>query len=53
MNTGVIENKTEQPDFEVRLMRIEDYEEVHALWMTIKGFGVRSIDDSKRAWRDS
>ncbi len=47
MNTGVIENKTDQPDFEVRLMRIEDYEEVHALWMTIKGFGVRSIDDSK------
>ncbi len=28
-------------------MTIEDYEEVHALWMTIKGFAIRSIDDSK------
>jgi ribosomal protein S18 acetylase RimI-like enzyme len=31
----------------VRLMTIEDYEQVHALWMTIKGFSIRSIDDSK------
>lgn len=31
----------------VRTMKIEDYEEVHDLWMTIKGFGIRSIDDSK------
>ena len=28
-------------------MKIEDYEGVHDLWMTIKGFGIRSIDDSK------
>ncbi len=28
-------------------MTIEDYEEVHALWMTIKGFAIRSIDDSR------
>lgn len=26
---------------------MEDYEEVHALWMTIHGFGIRSIDDSR------
>ncbi len=31
----------------VRTMTIEDYEGVHDLWMTIKGFGIRSIDDSK------
>lgn len=31
----------------VRVMTIEDYDEVYALWMSIKGFGIRSIDDSK------
>ena len=30
----------------VRVMTIEDYEQVKALWMTIKGFAIRSIDDS-------
>ena len=28
-------------------MTIEDFDEVHALWMTIHGFGIRSIDYSK------
>lgn len=31
----------------IRLMTIEDYEEVYALWMSIKGFGIRSVDDSR------
>ena len=31
----------------VRLMTIEDYEQVRALWMTIRGFAIRSIDDSR------
>ena len=31
----------------IRTMTIEDFVQVHALWMTIKGFGIRSIDDSK------
>lgn len=31
----------------VRTMTIEDYDGVRALWMTIKGFGIRSIDDSR------
>ena len=31
----------------VRVMTIEDYEEVYALWNSIHGFGLRSIDDSK------
>lgn len=28
-------------------MTVEDYEGVYALWMSIKGFAIRSIDDSK------
>ena len=28
-------------------MTIEDYEQVRALWMTIRGFAIRSIDDSR------
>ena len=32
----------------IRTMTIEDYEQVRALWMTIKGFGIRSLDDSRR-----
>lgn len=31
----------------VRLMTIEDYEGIHSLWMTIHGFAIRSIDDSR------
>lgn len=31
----------------VRSMTIEDYEEVYALWAQIKGFAMRSVDDSK------
>ena len=33
--------------YTVRTMTIEDYEGVYGLWMTIKGFAIRSIDDSK------
>ena len=28
-------------------MTIDDYDGVHELWMTIKGFGIRSVDDSR------
>ena len=31
----------------IRIMTIDDYDEVYALWMKIKGFGIRSIDDSR------
>lgn len=31
----------------IRVMTIEDYDGVYALWKKIKGFGLRSIDDSK------
>ena len=31
----------------IRTMTIDDYDEVRSLWMTIKGFGIRSVDDSR------
>ena len=33
---------------EVRIqpMTVEDYNDVRALWMTIRGFGIRTLDDS-------
>ena len=31
----------------VRVMRIEDYDQIYKLWSGIKGFGIRSIDDSR------
>lgn len=33
-------------DYTIEKMTIEDYEEVKALWMTIHGFAIRSVDDS-------
>lgn len=33
--------------YTIRTMTEDDYEGVYALWMTIKGFSMRSIDDSK------
>ena len=33
--------------FTVRSMQIEDYDQVYALWMTIHGFSIRTIDDSR------
>ncbi len=37
----------EELAFTLRPMKEEDYAEAHDLWMTIHGFGIRSIDDSK------
>lgn len=31
----------------IRAMEIEDYNKVYELWMSIKGFALRSIDDSR------
>lgn len=31
----------------IRVMTADDYDGVHALWMKIHGFGIRSIDDSR------
>ncbi|MBQ7583559.1 MAG: GNAT family N-acetyltransferase [Lachnospiraceae bacterium] len=32
---------------DIREMRIEDYDAVKALWLSIKGFAMRSLDDSR------
>ena len=34
-------------DAVVRTMTIEDYDQIYGLWMKIKGFAMRSIDDSR------
>lgn len=31
----------------IRIMTMDDYDEVYALWTKIRGFGLRSIDDSR------
>lgn len=33
--------------YTLRRMTVSDYDQVHALWMRIKGFAIRSIDDSR------
>ena len=33
--------------YTVRVMNSRDYDQVYALWKTIKGFGIRSMDDSR------
>lgn len=37
----------EKINVEIRTITMEDFEEVYALWMQIRGFGIRSIDDSR------
>ncbi len=34
-------------NYSIRRMEIEDYDGVRALWMSIHGFAIRSIDDSR------
>lgn len=34
-------------DYTIKTMTIDDYEGLYALWMTIHGFGIRSVDDSR------
>jgi len=36
-----------EDNMKIRAMQKEDYEKVYALWCAIKGFGIRSVDDSK------
>ena len=31
----------------IRVMTIEDYSEVYKLWLSCKGMGLNSLDDSK------
>ena len=37
----------QEKKYTIRIMTIEDYQGLHDLWMTIHGFGIRSIDDSR------
>lgn len=39
--------KRERSNVMIRTMTIEDYNQVHDLWMTIRGFAIRSMDDSR------
>lgn len=34
-------------EIKIRSMMASDYDRVHQLWMTISGFGIRSMDDSR------
>lgn len=34
-------------NLKIRPMSMDDFEQVHNLWLEIHGFGIRSIDDSK------
>ena len=47
MNGTEIRNKTENFTYNVRAMESSDYAQVKELWLSIKGFCIRSIDDSK------
>ena len=44
-----METEQKKPQFpaSVRAMKAEDYGKVYRLWKTIKGFGIRSMDDSR------
>lgn len=35
----------------IRTMTIEDYDSIYALWTSISGFGIRSVDDSREGIR--
>lgn len=41
------QNTDQNQLYTIRAMTIEDYDGLKALWMTIHGFGIRSIDDSR------
>ncbi len=43
----VLESTPEGSMTEIRKMTIDDYDGVRALWMTIHGFAIRSVDDSR------
>ena len=38
----------QEKKYTIRAMTTEDYPGLYALWMTIKGFGIRSLDDSQK-----
>jgi len=42
-----MEQKMTIDQIQIRVMEPADYDQVYKLWMSIKGFGIRSIDDSR------
>jgi len=44
---GKVKKVANESSVIIRTMTIEDYDGVRALWMTIKGFAIRSVDDSR------
>ena len=44
---GTTVNTENSPAYEIRSMEISDYEQVKQLWLSIRGFCIRSLDDSK------
>ncbi|MCI9149466.1 MAG: GNAT family N-acetyltransferase [Lachnospiraceae bacterium] len=38
---------TEESKIQIRPMALEDYDQVYRLWKTIRGFAIRSVDDSR------
>ena len=42
-----MKNNMNDTNLTIRPLTIDDFEQVHSLWMEILGFGIRSIDDSK------
>ena len=43
----VPDNQEQIPEVVITPMVPEDYDEVRALWLTIRGFGIRTLDDSR------
>ena len=43
-----MEEKKQLSEIVIVPMTPEDYDDVRALWMTISGFGIRAIDDSRK-----
>ena len=41
------EKRKDLPEVVITPMVPEDYDEVRALWLTIRGFGIRALDDSR------
>ncbi len=39
--------ETGKESVKIRTMQAEDYPKVYRLWKTIRGFGIRSVDDSR------
>ncbi len=42
------ENRRNLPEVVISPMIPEDYDEVRDLWLTIRGFGIRALDDSRK-----